>query len=94
VVSAAVAAAALASATVVRADGMDRGPAPYVSGLSWSGIYIGIQSGWMDSDISGHLTSAPSTGLHFKAEPDGGSSASIWATSISGAISSWGSKAA
>jgi outer membrane immunogenic protein len=71
-VSAAIAAAALASATVVRADGMDRGPGPAgYAPTNWSGIYIGAQTGWMDSTIKGNF--APlNTPFSFEADPQTG----------------------
>jgi outer membrane immunogenic protein len=61
-VSAAVAAAALASATIARADGMPAGPAAYAAPFSWTGIYLGVSSGWAEQETHWRYTNpVPST---------------------------------
>jgi outer membrane immunogenic protein len=70
--SAALAAVAFASAGVALADGMPAAAPPaYVPPYSWTGLYIGAQTGWMDSNIKGNFApfNAP---FRFEADPDTG----------------------
>ena len=80
--SAALAAVALASASVALADGMPAAAPPaYVPPYTWTGLYIGAQSGWMEGNIRGHTVPPfpanqpiPSVneGFGFKADPGTG----------------------
>jgi opacity protein-like surface antigen len=61
----AAAAALLASADLVRADGM---PAPaYARPASWTGAYIGVESGWDFESVHGTF---PINDSHFKSDRD------------------------
>ena len=42
--------AIVAAATVAQADGMERGRATYDRPASWSGVYVGVHSGWYWAD--------------------------------------------
>jgi outer membrane immunogenic protein len=81
--SAALAAVAFASASVAMADGMPAAAPPaYVPPYTWTGLYIGAQSGWMEGDIKGHTVGpiptppggfpAVNQGAGFKADPGTG----------------------